>query len=388
MTSRVLFHVQHLLGVGHLRRAEMLAQAMTAAGVDVTMVLGGRPLTDVPMRGLRIVQLPPAQIANGDFSTLLDDRGEAVGESWRNRRRDALLTAYRAVKPDVVLIELFPFGRRQFAFELVPLLEAAHAERVRPRIAASARDILVGSSKPGRAEQTAQIARTFFDMVLVHGDPAVIPFEATFPAANSIFDLIRYTGYVAPETEAPASDQGHGEVIVSAGGGAVGGPLLALAMETRPETALADRTWRFITGPNMPEEDWRKLSARSDDRTIVERFRPDFGARLKTAALSISQAGYNTTMDVLSARVPAVVVPYETPSETEQRLRSDLLAARGLLSVAPAQGLTTGQLAAGIAEALGRPRPAVRIDLDGARKTAEIVKALAERGAAAALAPG
>ena len=43
MSARVLFYVQHLLGIGHLKRAEILAEAMAAAGLDVTVAYGGRP---------------------------------------------------------------------------------------------------------------------------------------------------------------------------------------------------------------------------------------------------------------------------------------------------------------------------------------------------------
>ena len=42
---RVLFHVQHLLGVGHLRRGELITRAMAARGIEGTVALGGHPVT-------------------------------------------------------------------------------------------------------------------------------------------------------------------------------------------------------------------------------------------------------------------------------------------------------------------------------------------------------
>src|SRR4029079_15868811 len=129
--------------------------------------------------------------------------------------------------PDVVLIELFPFGRRQFAFELVPLLEAVHADRKRARVACSVRDVLV--AKPARDAEIVARLRRSFDAVLVHGDPVLIPFATTFGWMAEIADLIRYTGYVtASRATTPATD-GDQEVLVSAGGGAVGAPLLFAA---------------------------------------------------------------------------------------------------------------------------------------------------------------
>jgi predicted glycosyltransferase len=375
--TRVLFHVQHLLGVGHLRRAELLAEAMRAAGLDVTVALGGAPVPDVPFAGIDTVALPAAHIAGEDFGTLLDADGNAVDEVWKARRAAALLSLFHALRPEIVLLELFPFGRRQFRFELFPLLEAARQATPRPLVAASVRDILVSARKPGRAEEAAEIARSSLDAILVHADPDIVAFGATFPLADRLAGLVRYTGYVAPPPPVSASTEGVGEVVVSAGGGAVGAPLLFAALAARPATIVRDATWRFLTGPNLSDADYAGLAAAAGPKAIVERFRPDFSARLSNAALSISQAGYNTIMDIVRAQVPAVVVPYETPSETEQRLRADLLAARGLLGVVPAAALAPDTLATAIDAAFRRGKPsASKVDLDGAAHTAALVAQL------------
>jgi predicted glycosyltransferase len=380
MSHRVLFYVQHLLGVGHLKRAEILAGAMAEAGLEVTVALGGRPLAEAPFRRVRTVQLPPATIANEDFSALLDGDGRPVDEKWKAERAAALMDLHRRTDPDVLLLELFPFGRRQFRFELLPLLERVRGTARPARVACSVRDILVAAKKHGQDSATAELVRRHFDAVLVHGDPALIPFEATFTEEARIADLIRYTGYVAaPLTPAEAAG-GSGEVLVSAGGGAVGSPLLFAALAARPFTPVADRTWRLLAGPNCPDDAFGRIAAMADRCTIVERFRDDFPARLRVAALSISQAGYNTTMDVLRAGVPAVVVPYEAKGETEQQLRAGILAERGLLSAVPAAELTPERLAAAIADTLARPRLTPNtIDFSGAATTAELVGELAER---------
>jgi len=379
MTRRVLFYVQHLLGIGHLKRAEILAEAMEDAGLDVTVAYGGRSLAEVPFHRVKVAELPPATIAGEDFSALLDERGRPVDEVWYSTRKNALIDVYSRTEPDVVLIELFPFGRRQFSFELIPLLEVVHATKNRPLVACSVRDVLVASKKPGREKEAVDRIRRFFDAVLVHGDPALIPFSATFPAAECIADLIHHTGYVAAPNAGATSIDGHDEVLVSAGGGAVGAPLLFAAMEARPLTSLAGKAWRFLTGPNFPDPAFRKLEEMAGEGAIVERFRADFPVRLRAAALSISQAGYNTTMDILTSGARAVVIPYETKGETEQRLRAELLAARHLLTVVPAANLSPGRLAKGIAKALERPATPFTVDLSGATTTARFIHRLAAR---------
>jgi predicted glycosyltransferase len=378
VTKRVLFHVQHLLGIGHLKRAEILASAMAADGFDVTIAYGGQPLAEVPFRGVRLATLPPATIGDENFSSLLDGAGRPVGEAWKRQRRDGLLDLYHSVRPEILLIELFPFGRRQFRFELLPLLEAVHATRPRPLVACSVRDILVTPRKPGRAEEAVETLRRHFDAVLVHGDPAVIPFDATFPLAGLIADVLHYTGYVS-DAAAGAEAEGAGEIIVSAGGGAVGAPLLFTAMEARQLTPLAGHVWRFLAGPNLPEQTFRRL-AESDGRdVIVERFRTDFASKLRGAALSISQGGYNTIMDILQSGVRAIVIPYETAGETEQRLRAEHLAAKGLLTLVPAADLSPERLAKAVRAALAAPQSSPEIDLSGAATTARLLRRLSDR---------
>jgi predicted glycosyltransferase len=381
MKKRVLFYVQHLLGIGHLKRAEILAHAMIDSGLDVTVAFGGRAVREVPFKGATVATLPAATIAGENFSALLDAKGKPIDEAWMAARRDALIALLRKTDPDVVLIELFPFGRRQFRFELLPLLDAVHAERRPPRVACSVRDILVAGKLPSRDAETVATLRRYFSAVLVHGDPALIRFEATFPEATRLGDLIRYTGYVAsPSSETAA--KGTGEVIVSAGGGAVGAPLLAAAMAARPLTALAGHVWRFLTGPNLGDDDFKTLAKHASERTIVERFRDDFADRLRASTLSISQAGYNTTMDILSAGARAIVVPYEAKGETEQRLRAEILARKGLLTLLPAAELSPARVVQAVKTAIEKPTAALSVDVAGAVKTARIVGELAAlRGA-------
>lgn len=390
MTDRVLFYVQHLLGIGHLKRAAAIAAAMADAGLEVTVAHGGADVPDVAYPRATVHRLPPAGIRGNDFSTLVDAEGNAVDDAWRAARRGALLRLAREVRPRVVLFELFPFGRYQFRFELLPLIEALRVSRPRPAILSSVRDILVRPVDREREGAAARLVRDAFDAVLVHGDPAFAPFGDSFGAARMIGDRLRYTGYVSSEIGGGHGREdddgtGRGEVVVSAGGGATGGPLLKAALAARPETTAFGLDWRLLTGPRLPEAEYRALSeaaAQADPDAgggiVLERFRPDFPAVLRRAALSISQGGYNTTIDVLRAGVPAIVVPFGAEKETEQADRARRLAVRGYLHVVPEADLGHGRLAGAIDAALRdapRRRAMAPVDfgLDGAATTARIV---------------
>jgi predicted glycosyltransferase len=379
--KRVFVYVQHLLGIGHLKRAVVLARALAAAGMEVTLASGGRPVGVLAVEGARFVQLPSAAAADLGFKRLIDEHGAPIDDRWRARRRAALLAAYRAAAPHVLILELYPFGRRQMGFELLPLLDEALAVRRRPAIVSSVRDIVGGGRrKPHRQDEMLALAERYVDYVLVHGDPALIAFEHTFRHAARIAPKLHYTGYVIGRAGAAAPDgaAGRDEVIVSAGGGAMGLQLLECAIRARPLTSLAEKTWRVLAGANMPAEEFANLAALAAkagaSKLVLEPARPDFPALLARCALSISQAGYNTMLEVLDAGARAVVAPFARGEEVEQATRARIFAERGLIELLDENALTPEALAAAVERALRRPPPCkAGVDLRGAERTAELV---------------
>ncbi len=380
--GRVLVYVQHLLGVGHLKRAAILARALAARGLEVTLASGGFEVAGLALDGVRLAQLPATGAADSSFKVLVDAAGKPIDERWKAERRDALLSTWHTAAPHALVIELFPFGRRQMRFELLPLLEAARAAPRRPLVVSSVRDVLGGGqSKPQRQDEMLAILEQYFDHVLVHGDPALIPFERTFRHAARIAERLHYTGYIVDDAPAqvPASRAGEGEVVVSAGGGAVGQRLLETAIRARPLSALADRTWRVLAGVNTASAEFDALvrlgALIGAGRVIVERSRRDFTTLLANCALSISQCGYNTTMETLQVGARAVAVPFAGGNEVEQTLRARLLAERGLLEVLEETALSPESLAAAADRAAGRSRPAANVvDLRGASRGAELLE--------------
>ncbi|MBR46045.1 MAG: glycosyl transferase [Rhodospirillaceae bacterium] len=371
--KRALIWVQHLLGIGHLRRAVFLARALAANDVDTLLVSGGMPLKGLNLGKATFKQLPPLRAADATFSVTVDAAGQEPDDVFRALRRKRLLELYRQHRPQVIVTEMYPFGRRQFRTELLPLLRAAHRTRPKPAIVASVRDILTERHDPARSRKMADLALRWYRTVLVHGDPELIPFEASFPETARISHLLRYTGYVG--ATGPGGPYGaSGEVIVSAGGGAVGVHLLQTAIEARELSDLADRRWRLLAGPNLPREWFNALKRLSNEGVIVERARDDFPELLETAALSISQAGYNTALDVVSSRVRAVLVPFEAKGETEQRFRAERMAAAGLAEVVRESELTPERLAEAVDTAWALPQPEDRaIGVAGASESARII---------------
>lgn len=372
-SSRILIYVQHLLGVGHFKRAAVIARAAAEKGLDVTLLSGGQELTDIDLGAAKLIQLPAAHIRDGDFSTLLSDENTVVDDDWRHRRCAEVLKAFEQARPDALVIELFPFGRRQMRFELLPLLNAAHQAQARPVIICSIRDILVGQHKPGRAVEVCRHLEDYFDHVLVHADPDLVTLDTTFPETQRIRHLLTYTGYVAERTRREDTPQHTAEILVSAGGGAVGDRLLETALACRPLSTLRDRTWRFLVGTRGAIETLSSQAGADDAGVIIESARPDFPALLRSCGLSISQGGYNTVVETLQAGVPAVIVPFAAEGETEQSMRAQLLAERGLVQALNENALSPDALADAVDDAYRAGPKSANIDLNGAQRTADLL---------------
>ncbi len=370
----VFFYVQHLLGIGHIARASRVANALQADGFDVVLVTGGTPVPGFPGEGIRHVELPPIAVSDGSFSGLVDSSGKPVDDAFRKLRTDMLIGAYHGAKPDIVIIEAFPFGRRQVRFELLPLLDEIEDSEPRPLVMTSLRDILQEKTKPGRDEETVALIKKHFDAVLVHGDPDFVRLEETFPLAGEISQRIVYTGLVAPLP--PPEPEEKFDVVVSAGGGAVGAALIRAALEAAP--LLGDlKSWCLVTGPNMPQADFDAIAAQIPETMSIFRFRRDFASLLSGARLSVSQAGYNTVCDILQAKCRSLLIPFAASGETEQSARAERLARLGLAHVLEEKDISAQSMADAIRAALAMPGPdTVHLDLDGAAGTVTALRSL------------
>jgi predicted glycosyltransferase len=326
MRPALLFYCQHSVGLGHLMRSYALCEKL-ADRFRVVLLCGGElPQGIAPPEQVELVALPPLGVRPGGGFGSGDPR-YTTEDAWAIRSQRIHETLQRT-RPKVVLVELFPFGRAKFARELLPLLQAARDRGA--FTACSLRDMLVSTRSNQREhdDRAATLANAHLDAVFVHCDPRFARLEETFKPAEPLSIPVHYTGFVAKGNEATEDDRGE-HIVVSAGGGRVGAPLIKAAME-----ASDGRPMRAIAGPLMPQADYDKLQELAPANVELIRSVPDLAAELTRAKASISQCGYNTALDLLRTRVPALVVPYATPEEDEQTRRARRLEQLGVLQVA------------------------------------------------------
>ena len=378
---KIIQYSQNVLGVGHLFRSLEISRALSAH--DVILVTGGPPVkTELPQH-VREFCLPILQMDDA-FKGLLTTEKNLTLDQVKEIRPKKLLALFKEERPDLFLVELFPFGRRMFRFELDPVVRAIRDKQSAPcGIICSVRDILV--EKKDHVRHEAKVVKTlnrYFDRVLVHADPDLVEIRETFGPYDDIAIPVEYTGYIAPPSSAAAGqrlrkqmnmDEGETLIVASAGGGNVGAPLLAAVIRAFGRLKRGNCRLQVFSGPFMDPRDFDGLKKMASSKVRVDRFTADFGAYLAAADLSVSMGGYNTTMNVLAARVPALLWPFSR--NREQGLRARRLADRGLLTVLQDADLQPDRLAALVDHKLANPtRPDVAIDLNGAANTVRAIE--------------
>jgi len=371
---KIAIYVQHLLGAGHLVRAMSLADALSEDGHQVLLLSGGFPI-DRPVTAYTLYPLPPTRAIEGDFTKLVDEHGEPLSEAWRRHRAALLLAKVQEFQPDLLITETFPFGRRQFRFELEPLLSWVKSQ-ASVRLMASIRDVLQRRTEI-RNRQTVDTIEQYYDAVLVHADKALFKLDASFPLSREIKDKLIYTGYIHQPADVPppligkagGSEDGFDEIIVSGGSGNVSARLLETARLARPLSSAKSRVWRLLSG----RDNTRGGATSPEYGLIVEPNRADFFTLLGRCALSVSQAGYNTTLDVLASGARSVMVPFAGDGETEQTDRAQALERAGRLVQVPEAGLTPQKLAHAVDRALEQIPVEISVNLSGATNSARLI---------------
>jgi predicted glycosyltransferase len=379
----LLFYCQHSLGIGHLTRSFALAAALREH-FRVVFLNGGRLPPGLPVpAGIELIDLPALGMDDGHTVVSRDGAHDVV--SAQTLRREMIEQAVQRHRPAVLLVELFPFGRKKFAGEILPMIRAARAKGA--RIACSLRDILV-DARPDQQQHDDRarwLTDRYFDVVLVHADRSLARLEDSFKPRRPMRTPVHYTGYVVPAREAASTTRRGAHLLVSAGGGIVGDALFSGVLRARA-LLREPLPLRVVAGPFLPEAQWLALQQTAHGMPGVELLRqvPDMVAEMRQARASISQCGYNTALDIVVSRVPALVLPYATATENEQGVRALRLAQLGALRGADAQVLDDPARVVGEIDALLRFQPrAAALDLEGAANSARRLHELAVVEAAA-----
>ncbi|EDX86731.1 hypothetical protein S7335_4437 [Synechococcus sp. PCC 7335] len=401
--KKIMIYCQHLAGIGHLVRCREIIRSLVPT-FEVCFVNGGQLVSafELPAE-VKMVCLPGLWEKEAKLVPLDETRSL---EEVKTQRKQQLLDVFDWFRPDCLITECFPFSKLRMKYELKPLLEQAKASPWPVKIVCSLRDLIMtqplpADTKARRAAKVCRLINQFYDAVLFHADANFQPLEDCFSRVRDLNCEIIYTGYVAqssPTIKTPTLDDIAGlsdsspTIVVSAGGGRHGYPLLRAAVDA--SSLLANRLSHQIyafAGPFMPEADFLDLQRAAADRPNVtlRRYTSRLIDYMDKADLSVSLGGYNTTMNLLRTGVRSLLLPSLNPSQTdEQRIRAEKLARLGLLTLLTPSDLQAERFADAVVTAIQQTSAQMpaqtsaqtsvipTIDLQGAAHTASYLQKL------------
>lgn len=378
---KIAYYCQHVLGIGHYYRSLELCRACSTHH-ETTMIVGGPPV-DVSNVPFSFLQLPGLKM-DDDFRGLIPCEDGVSLEEIKEERQKHLLSFMKTTSPDCLIIELYPFGRKAFRFELDPLIEIGRNTSC--HIVCSLRDILVEKKQDQDMYEKRAVStlNQQFDALLVHADSRIVGLDETFSLIEMVQVPIQYTGFVTPRPDPQARStirkklglgDEHKLIVASIGSGSVGSQLLESVLTAAQQLESHEAChFQIFAGPYCDESVYQRLRAGRSQRVSVERFSNHFIDWLAAADLSISMAGYNTCMNTLAAGVPALMLPFE--QNREQRLRIEKLTDSGSIHMLEPEDLAAEQLAQAILYHSSMGRYTTRIDLNGAVNTLKFIETL------------
>lgn len=365
---RVLLYSHDTFGLGHLRRNLAIATHLLQRRQPFSaLLLTGSPVAaSWPMpAGLKVQALTPVVKTGAEEYVSRD--GASSFASVKASREKVILDSIIRYRPDVFLIDHAPAGMKG---ELLKALAFIRKTMPETRTVLGLRDIL-DSPEVVRSlwqeQNIYQLLDNAYDHILVYGSRHLFDLVREYEIPDCIAAKTHYCGYIArtiktistPDSwPSNVSHAARPVVLVTAGGGGDGYPLLSAYLRALNNLPQGVAQSILVPGPLMAPDEQRTLSAaaaqRSDVRVVL--FTTDLLELIQRADLVVSMAGYNTTAEILVAKKPAILVPRGAP-RMEQRLRATLLHKLGLAwAILPEEDLVT-RLTQLVRDALAGAKP-------------------------------
>lgn len=356
---RGLFYCSYTLGVGHLFRSLNICQSLVEIS-EIDFIQGGIEIgrtVDSPV--FQKITLPPFD-EKSSYADQLFNRHQVLEEKLKD--------SY-----DFLITEMFPFGKRYLADEVVGVIKKLKNENPKCRIIASIRDIL-DPDQMGEQKGALEVFNRWYDALLVHGDSDWIKLEESFPEARNLKGKIHYTGYEAPFFLVPNIPKERlNQILIMAGGGFECHELYLFV--GRCAHLFPDYTFLFVMGPKGDPKTEKDLINLAQENIKIIPFQENIEEEMVRSKLAIVRPSSSTCVHLVRTKTKALFYPYiesESQPRKELLIRGEFFAEKGVgIMVTP--GDFSERV---IKEALESPFPKVTLNCSGAENTKQIVLAI------------
>jgi predicted glycosyltransferase len=378
---RIALYSHDTMGLGHIRRNQLIAMALAAPPLNATVLLitGVREGGAFPMpEGIDSVVLPAyRKEADGAYAS----RSLHIGiDQLVEFRADLIDLALKRFQPDLFIADNVPGGALD---ELLPALERMRCDGG-THCVLGLRDILDCPDAVRREwakRGNFRTIRRLYDAVWVYGDPALYPTAEVYEFPREVRAKTTYTGYLDPFRSSASRlamrsvGADHRQtVLCSVGGGQDG---FALAQHFVEAPMPRHMRGLIVTGPLMPRECrealLRQIGKRSDIALVDGVC--DLVPLLEKADRVVAMAGYNTANEILASGRPALFVPRSAP-RSEQLIRARRLEELGLAACLPDDEASPAAIGAWLAAPAIRTNVRALADFGGLDAIVELASAI------------
>lgn len=315
----IAFFTQYYRGLGHAMRIKYISDCLPQDSFIVINQLFNPPLEYNTKYAYYLEEQPP-NLAS-DYKFLM--------HSERVRKRTIKVKKLLDEHPDITTLvcEGFPFCRQQFSYEYLSLLEECKKKNI--QIVISIRDFPwdephYDSLQDWVAKTMNYIINSFNCKIIIHGDDNFLPLINDLTAnyywselLPDIEDRIYYSGYVCnPNIQQHLKNNNN--VYISCGLNKeesffIYNKILRSVVPSNPDL-------KFIIA--LGNKDLHgKIGDRDTEQISIVNYIPNLSKKLEDCHAYITYGGYNSTTDILKAKIPSIVIPRQDGHKLEQLIR-------------------------------------------------------------------
>ncbi|MFB3918594.1 MAG: glycosyltransferase [Candidatus Velamenicoccus archaeovorus] len=380
---KILLYYTHKESLGHTSRITTLADAFASFGrglFEVYLLQAGVPQhTFRPKPGITKIDVPYPFYSKAQFKNLpADIRNIGL-------RADFILDKTKDIMPDVFMTEYFPFGRSECFLELSEAF--LFLKKQRKKILATIGYPYITLDVIKNVPRFFKEMR-FYDKIFIHTPEnfeypyflELVPDKERRDLYASIFaslkEKIIHTGYILPRcTEGaghPAAERlmkrwkksKRKKILVSRGGGTTCPKIIASAILAKRYLG-DDAAMLLSAGPASGRKEMEFFEAlvrkHGIKHTSVVPYVPHFADCLGACDVSVSLAGYNTSVQLLRLGKKCIIAPYTVLAKSgwinDQTPRARLLEKHLNARLFDYDGLRSETLAGAIKDVLQAPAP-------------------------------
>jgi predicted glycosyltransferase len=382
---RIAFYSHDTMGLGHVRRNLLIAQAISKSHFEPDILL---------MTG--VTEAARFSKPTGVEYVVLPSLYKEQDGAYRSRhlrmplreivelRRQILYTSISAFDPNVLIVDGVPWGAVN---ELDLTLERLH-QKGNTICILGMRDIWDEPSvirREWNQRRNNEAIRRYYSQIWIYGDSGVYNAVQEYGLPPDIASKVVYTGYLNSTTrldselkhEKYSADLSlpNAPFVLCIMGGGQDGIKLAEAFINAELPAGSNAI--VVTGPHMDSDIRQRLHRQTEGnkRITVVDFLSEPTLLMRYADCVVSMGGYNTICEIMSFGKRALVVPRIIPRK-EQLIRAQRLHELGDIDVLHPDDLAPAAITKWLQNNMGKPTIKVQTSMNGLTRVTQLLESL------------